>query len=141
MLLWVKALHVIFMVTWFAGLFYLPRLFVYHVATTDSIGHDRFCTMEKRLSILMSIGAALTIGFGVWLMLAYGSDWVAANGWIHAKLLFVFGLIGFHGWCQVQAKKFREKRNSTNAGYFRLMNEVPTLFLVVIVILAVVKPF
>jgi putative membrane protein len=141
MLLWVKAFHVIFMVTWFAGLFYLPRIFVYHADTTDEIGHDRFCTMEKRLGILMSIGAALTIIFGLWLLAGYGGAWLAANGWMHAKLLFVLGLIGYHGWCQVQVKKFRERRNTGSAGYFRLMNEVPSIFLVVIVILAIVKPF
>ncbi|WP_348766430.1 CopD family protein [uncultured Salinisphaera sp.] len=141
MLLWVKAFHVIFMVTWFAGLFYLPRIFVYHADTTDEIGHDRFCTMEKRLGILMSIGAALTIIFGLWLLAGYGGAWLAANGWMHAKLLLVLGLIGYHGWCQVQVKKFRERRNTGSAGYFRLMNEVPSIFLVVIVILAIVKPF
>ena len=141
MLLWVKAFHVIAMVTWFAGLFYLPRIFVYHADTTDEIGHARFCTMEKRLGILMSIGAALTIAFGVWLLAGYGGAWMAANGWMHVKLLFVLGLIGYHGWCQVQVKKFREQRSSGSAGYFRLMNEIPSVFLVLIVVLAVVKPF
>lgn len=139
--LWIKAFHVIFMVAWFAGLFYLPRLFVYHADTHDELGKQRFCIMEKRLSILMSIAAALTIGFGLWLMRDYGADWLAANAWMHVKLLLVLGLIGYHGWCQIQVKKFREQRNSGNSGYFRLMNEVPTLFLVVIVILATVKPF
>ena len=97
--------------------------------------------MEKRLAILMSIGAALTIIFGVWLIAGYGGAWMAANGWIHVKLLFVLGLIGYHGWCQVQVKKFREQRNTGRAGYFRLMNEVPTIFLVAIIVLAIVKPF
>ena len=73
--------------------------------------------------------------------MGYGSAWLAANGWMHVKLLLVLGLIGYHGWCQIQVKKFREHRNTGNAGYFRLMNEVPTLFLVAIVILAIVKPF
>ncbi|MES1924535.1 CopD family protein [Salinisphaera sp. T31B1] len=141
MLLWVKAFHVIAMVTWFAGLFYLPRLFVYHADTHDEAGHTRFCVMERRLGILMSIGAAATIGFGVWLLVGYGSAWMANNGWMHVKLLLVLGLIGYHGWCQVQVKKFREQRNKGSAGYFRLMNEVPTVFLVLIVILAIVKPF
>ena len=139
-MLWLKAFHIVFMVTWFAGLFYLPRLFVYHADATDQVSRERFCVMEKRLSILMSIGALLTIGFGVALMLGYGGAWIAASGWLHWKLLLVLGLIGFHGWCQIQCKKFREDRNRGSAGYFRLMNEVPTLFLVAIVILAVVKP-
>lgn len=138
---WIKAFHIIFMVTWFAGLFYLPRLFVYHTEATDDAGHRRLCTMEKRLSILMSIGAALTIVFGAWLLWLYGTDWLAANAWMHVKLLLVLGLIGYHGWCQIQVKKFREHRNGRDSRFFRLMNEVPTVFLVAIVILAVVKPF
>jgi len=137
-MLWIKAFHIIFMVTWFAGLFYLPRLFVYHAETTDAISHDRFCLMEKRLSIIMSIGAALTILFGFWL-LSYWS--LAGNGWLHAKLALVLGLVGYHGWCQVQVKKFREKRATGSSKYYRLMNEVPTLALIAIVILAIVKPF
>jgi len=141
MLLWVKAFHVIAMVAWFAGLFYLPRLFVYHAEATDEVGRTRFCTMERRLGMLMSIAAALTIGLGIWMLVGYGSAWMAANGWMHVKLLLVLGLIGYHGWCQIQVKKFRENRNSGSAGYFRLMNEVPTIFLVLIVILAIVKPF
>ncbi len=130
MLIWVKAFHVIFMVTWFAGLFYLPRLFVYHSEVSDDAGYQRFCTMEKRLSALMSVAAVLTIAFGVWLLLSYGSAWIAANAWMHVKLLLVLGLIGYHGWCQIQIKKFREHRNAHNAGFFRLMNEAPSVFLV-----------
>lgn len=141
MLAWVKAFHIIFMVTWFAGLFYLPRLFVYHAQTTDNAGHQRFCTMEKRLSVLMSIGATLTIVFGIWLMALYGEAWLAANAWFHVKLLLVLGLVGYHGWCQVQTKKLRENRNTHDAGFFRLMNEVPTLLLIAIVILVEVQPF
>jgi putative membrane protein len=137
-MLWIKAFHIVFMVTWFAGLFYLPRLFVYHADTQDQISHDRFCIMEKRLSIIMSIGAALTIIFGLWLLSGYS---LAGQGWIHAKLLLVFGLIGYHGWCQVQVKKFRENRASGSSKYYRLMNEVPALALIAIVVLAVVKPF
>ncbi|MAA73115.1 MAG: TIGR00701 family protein [Salinisphaeraceae bacterium] len=140
-MLWIKAFHVIFMVTWFAGLFYLPRLFVYHADAKDPISLERFCIMEKRLSILMSIGALLTILFGGWLVFAYGLGWLASSGWMHVKLLLVLALIGYHGWCQIQVKKFREARNLGSSRYFRLMNEVPALMLVAIVILAVVKPF
>lgn len=137
-MLWIKAFHIVFMVTWFAGLFYLPRLFVYHAETQDQISHDRFCIMEKRLSIIMSIGAALTIALGLWLLSGYS---LAGQGWIHAKLLLVVGLIGYHGWCQVQVKKFRQKRATGSSKYYRLMNEVPALALIAIVVLAVVKPF
>src|SRR5690625_4671528 len=141
MLAWVKAFHIIFMVTWFAGLFYLPRLFVYHAEVTDDGSRQRFCTMEKRLSVLMSIGAALTIIFGIWLIVLYGEAWCAASGWLHVKLLLVLGLIGYHGWCQVQVKTFRAQRNQHTANFYRWMNELPTLLLIAIVILAVVKPF
>ena len=141
MYLWVKAFHVIFMVAWFAGLFYLPRLFVYHAEATDSVGRERFKIMEKRLSILMSIAAVATIVFGIWLIGMLGWGWFMNTGWIHAKILLVVLLLGFHGWCQAQVKKFREDRASGSAGYFRLMNEVPTFFLVAIVVLAIVKPF
>ena len=141
MYLWVKAFHVIIMVAWFAGLFYLPRLFVYHAEATDSVGRERFKIMEKRLSILMSIAAVATIVFGIWLIGMLGWGWFMNTGWIHAKILLVVLLLGFHGWCQIQVKKFREDRASGSAGYFRLMNEVPTFFLVAIVLLAIVKPF
>lgn len=140
-MLWIKALHIVFMVTWFAGLFYLPRLFVYHADTHDDLGYDRFCLMERRLSILMSIGALLTIAPGLWLLFAYGADWLAASGWMHTKLALVAGLIGYHGWCQVQVKRFRERRNANSSRYFRWMNELPSILLIAIVVLAVVKPF
>lgn len=140
-MLWIKAFHIVFMVTWFAGLFYLPRLFVYHADTHDDLGYDRFCLMERRLSILMSIGALLTIAPGVWILFAYGMDWLAASGWMHAKLMLVALLIGYHGWCQIQVKRFRERRNRNGSGYFRWMNEVPSILLIAIVMLAVVKPF
>jgi len=141
MLLWLKAFHIIFFTAWFAGLFYLPRLFVYHADATDQISHDRFCIMERRLSALMSIAALLTIVCGVWMVSLYGMAWFANAGWLHTKLLLVLLLIGYHGWCQVQVKKFREKRNTRSANFFRGMNEVPSLFLLAIVILAVVRPF
>lgn len=140
-MLWIKAFHIVFMVTWFAGLFYLPRLFVYHAETHDEISLKRFSIMEKRLSIIMSIGALLTIVFGTWLVFGYGLAWLQGSGWMHAKLALVVGLIGYHGWCQIQIKKFREGRNHGSSSYFRMMNEVPVLFLLGIVILAVVKPF
>lgn len=138
---WLLAFHTIFVVSWFAGLFYLPRLFVYHADTHDQLGYDRFCTMERRLSVLMSIAAAGTIIFGVWLMLLNGVDWVVSTGWFLAKLAFVLILIGFHGWCQIQVKQFRERRNRRSADRFRMANEVPTVILIAIMILVFVQPF
>lgn len=140
-MLWIKAFHVIFMVTWFAGLFYLPRLFVYHAQAEDRISLERFCLMEKRLSGIMSIGATLTIGFGLWLLWLYGWPWLVENTWMQVKLALVAGLIGYHGWCQVQVKRFCEGRNQGTARFFRLMNELPGLFLIAIVVLAITKPF
>lgn len=139
-MLWVKAFHIVFMVTWFAGLFYLPRLFVYHADANDGISHDRFCIMERRLSKLMSIGAALTLLFGLWLLFGWFGSAIT-QGWMHGKLAIVIALIGYHGWCQVQVKKFRERRASGSAKYYRLMNEIPAFALIGAVILVVVKPF
>ncbi|NNC24330.1 CopD family protein [Salinisphaera sp. USBA-960] len=138
---WLKAFHMVFVVSWFAGLFYLPRLFVYHADTHDQLGFDRFCIMERRLSILTSIAAAGTIIFGAWLALLKGGDWISANGWFHAKLALVLVLIGFQGWCQIQVKKFRERRNRLSADTFRTTNEIPTVVLVLIMIVIFVKPF
>lgn len=139
-MLWVKAFHIIFMVTWFAGLFYLPRLFVYHAETTDDAGTQRFKIMERRLLALTNIGAALTLVFGLWLLLGWRGDLMAA-GWFHAKLGLLILLFGYHHLCGRYARRFREDRNLKSSRYFRLFNEVPAVLLIAIVVLAVVKPF
>lgn len=139
-MLWVKAFHIIFMVTWFAGLFYLPRLFVYHADTNDAISLKRFAIMEKRLSVMMSIGAAGTLIFGIWLLLKYQPT-TMQYGWMQLKLLLVLALIGYHGYCQICVKKLREGRNKHSSKFYRLFNEVPALALVGIVILVIVQPF
>ncbi|WP_423821925.1 CopD family protein [Salinisphaera sp. SPP-AMP-43] len=141
MFLWVKAFHVIFMVAWFAGLLCLPRLFAYHAEAQDQAEHKRLAMMASRLSKTMSIAALGTIVFGLWLLVMLGSGWLAANGWFHAKLTLVLLLIGFHGWCQVQVKKFRENRATGSIGYYRLMSQVPTVLLIALMILVFVKPF
>ena len=140
-MLYVKAFHIIFMVTWFAGLFYLPRLFVYHLESHDEQSHLRFCTQERKLSIIMSIGAALTFILGLILMFDYIKAGVQPAGWLHAKFALALLLVGFHGWCQVQTKKFREHRATGSAKYYRLMNEVPAVILTACVLLVVIKPF
>lgn len=139
-MLWVKAFHIIFMVTWFAGLFYLPRLFVYHADTNDAVSLKRFAIMEKRLSVMMSIGAAGTLIFGIWLLLKYQPT-TMQYGWMQLKLLLVLALIGYHGYCQICVKKLREGRNKHSSKFYRLFNEVPALALVGIVILVIVQPF
>ena len=137
-MLWIKAFHIIFMVTWFAGLFYLPRLFVYHTEVTDEAGHQRFVTMERKLFAIMSIGMAGTILLGLWLWLGY---WPVKTGWLHAKFGLAMLLIGYHHWLIVPMKRFRTRTNTHGARYFRIVNEIPALFLVAMVLLAVVKPF
>src|ERR1700740_1271794 len=109
MLIWLKALHVTFVITWFAGLFYLPRLFVYHAATTDRISLERFKVMERRLYLIMSIGALLAALFGM-AMLAAAPSYLQM-GWLHAKLVLVLLLVGYHLWCRHLVRQFAEDRN------------------------------
>lgn len=138
-MLWFKALHIIFVVTWFAGLFYLPRLFVYHTEVTDDAGHQRFATMERKLFLIMSIGMLGTLVFGV--MMLMNNMAYMKMGWLHAKLGLVLLLIGYHHWLIVPMKQFRNRANTRSARFYRLINEVPAVFLVAMVVLAVVKPF
>ncbi len=137
-MLWVKAFHIVFMVTWFAGLFYLPRLFVYHAMTEDAAGRERFKVMERKLYYgIMTPGAVLTIAFGLWLWLGYG----VSGGWLHAKLALVAALVAYHGWCGKFLNDFKNGRNTKSHIWFRWFNEFPVVILFAAVILAVVKPF
>ena len=137
-MLWIKALHVSFMVTWFAGLFYLPRLFVYHAQAQDRISIDRFKVMERKLYLgIMTPGALLTIVFGLWLWLGYG----ISGGWLHAKLALVVVLIIYHVWCGKLLLDFKHDRNRLGHVWFRWFNELPVLILFAVVILVIVKPF
>jgi len=137
-MLLIKALHIIFMVTWFAGLFYLPRLFVYHAQITDSIGMERFKVMERKLYLgIMTPGAVLTVLFGAWLWLGYG-PW---GEWVHAKLMLVAILIAYHVYCGKLVADFKRGRNRYSHVWYRWFNEVPVLILFGIVLLVVLKPF
>lgn len=139
---WLKALHIIFMVTWFAGLFYLPRLFVYHAQCEDSPGRDRFKIMERKLFFgIMTPGAVLTVVFGLWMVFAYAWEMYSGMGWLHVKLLLVLLLIVYHVYCGVLLAAFKHDRNRHSHVFYRWLNEVPVVFLVVIVILATLKPF
>jgi len=140
-MLWFKAFHIIFMVTWFAGLFYLPRLFVYHAGTTDEAGNERFKVMERKLFAIMTIGAVLTVAFGLRLLWPWLGPDFGAQGWLHAKLVLVTALIGYHVYCGRLVADFRADRNRHGHRYYRWFNEIPALALIAIVVLAVVKPF
>ncbi len=138
-MLWLKAFHIVFMVTWFAGLFYLPRLFVYHASTQDPATRETFKVMERKLMVMTHIGAVLTVGFGVALIL-HTPAWLQM-GWLHAKLTAVAGLLAYHFWCMKLVRTFAADANTRPHTWYRWFNEVPVLFLVVIVLLAVLKPF
>ncbi len=138
LLLWLKAFHVIALVTWFAGLFYLPRLFVYHADARDAIGVERFKVMERRLFAIMTIGACATLALGIAMLIAVPA--YLAMGWLHFKLILVGLLIIYHLYCYKFTRAFAQDRNVRTSRWYRMFNELPSLLLMGIVILAVVKP-
>ncbi len=136
--LYLKAFHIIFMVTWFAGLFYLPRLFVYHAQSEDQTSRDRFKIMERKLFFgIMTPGGVLTVVFGLWLWLGYG----ASGGWLHAKLMLVALLIAYHVYLGKLLSDFKNDRNSHGHVFYRWLNEFPVVIIIPVIILAVVRPF
>ena len=137
-MLWLKAFHVIAVVTWFAGLFYLPRLFVYHADATDGPSLARFEIMERRLFALMTVGAALSIAFGAAMIVAAPA--YLNMEWLRVKLLLVFLVVAYHAYCYKLTRDFAARRNAHSAKWYRAFNELPSVLLVAIVILAVVKP-
>ncbi len=137
-MLWVKAGHIIFMVTWFAGMFYLPRLFVYHAMSDDQISHERFKIMERKLYYgIMTPGGILTIIFGLWLWLGYG----ISGGWLYTKIAIVIALVFYHIYCGKLLLDFKHNRNRRSHIYYRWLNEAPVIALIAIIILVEVKPF
>src|SRR3990172_2081682 len=140
-MLWVKSLHTIFMVTWFAGLFYLPRLFVYHAMAEDTPGRERFKIMERKLFYgIMTPGAVLTAVFGFWIMFAY-QDQYPGGGWLHIKLLLVAVLAGYHVLCGKYLMDFKHDRNRHSHVFYRWFNELPVLVLFVVILLVEIQPF
>src|SRR5882757_2240797 len=137
-MLWLKAFHVVFVVTWFAGLFYLPRLFVYHATATDALGLERFAVLERRLFGIMTLGAMLAALFGLSMILA--APGYLAFGWLQVKLVFVAALIAYHAWCYRLMVGLRTGNKRHSERWYRLFNEAPALLLVAIVVLAIVKP-
>jgi len=139
--LWIKALHIVSVVCWFAGLFYLPRLFVYHAQSQDTISQERFVTMERKLYRgIMGPAMLASLVFGIWLI-ALNPGIFQSGAWIHAKLTLVVFLIGYHHMCGAQVKRFARGENTRSHVFYRWFNEVPVLILLAIGILVVVKPF
>ncbi|WP_273526124.1 protoporphyrinogen oxidase HemJ [Pseudomonas sp.] len=139
--LWLKAFHLISIVCWFAGLFYLPRLFVYHAMSDDAPSRERFKIMERKLYRgIMLPSMVATLAFGI-AMAALNPTLFTGGGWLHVKLALVLLLIGYHHMCGAQLKRFARDENVREHVFYRWFNEVPVLFLLAIVILAVIKPF
>ena len=136
-MLWVKAFHIIFVTSWFAGLFYLPRLLVNHAMVQDSASSDRLKMMEQKLYRFMLPLAVLALVFGLWLWLGYG----IGGRWMHPKLSLVVVLIGYHWYCGKLINDFKHDRNTRSHVWYRWFNEAPVLLLVAAVVLVVVKPF
>lgn len=138
-MIWLKAFHVIAVVTWFAGLFYLPRLFVYHADAKDPVGSERFKLMERRLLSIMTVGAAASLAFGVAMLV--GSPAYLSMRWLQVKLALVLLVLVYHFACFRFVGDFAADRNARSGRWYRAFNEIPSVLLVGIVILAVVKPF
>ena len=137
-MLWIKSLHLVFVVAWFAGLFYLPRLFVYHAQASDTVSLERFKVMERKLYRgIMTPCMVLALVFGTWLWLGYGFR----GGWLHAKLALVAVLVAYHFWLGRLLRDFARDANRKSHVFYRWINELPLVLLAAIVVLVVVKPF
>ena len=140
-MIWIKAFHIIFMVAWFAGIFYLPRLFVNHAMAEEEEVRIRLALMERKLYRFITPWMVLTIGFGLWLLVDYAWEANSHTWWLHLKLVLVTALIGYHFYCGKIVRDFANNRCQRSHTWFRWFNELPVLVLFVVVILAVVKPF
>ena len=138
-MLWIKTFHIVMMTSWFAGLFYLPRLFVNLAEETDAAAHARLMGMARRLYRFMAPLAILALGLGLWLMYGYGIG--LGRGWMHLKLAAVFGLIIYHLHCGRILRRFARSQNRHSHRYYRWFNEIPVLLLILVVALVVLKPF
>jgi putative membrane protein len=140
-MLWIKALHIVFIASWFAGLFYLPRIFVNLAMEVEANTIERLLLMARKLYRFMTILAVPALALGVWLWMGYGIGRGPGNGWMHAKLAIVLLLIGYHHACGSLLKKFEQNRNTRGHKWYRWFNEVPVILMLLAVILVVVKPF
>jgi protoporphyrinogen IX oxidase len=140
-MLWVKTFHIVAVITWFAALFYLPRLFVYHAMAEDEISRERFKIMQRKLYRgIMTPSMVAVIALGIWLI-SYNPSYFMHSAWMHAKLTLVVLLIAYHQYCGYLMRQFRDDKNTKSHVFYRFFNEVPVLMLIAIVILVVVKPF
>ena len=139
---WVTAFHIISMVTWFAALFYLPRLYVYHAMSEDSISQERFKIMERKLYRgIMTPSMVITVVLGLWMLADYAWATYASMGWLHAKLALGVILIVYHFYCGKLLRDFRDDKNTRGHVFYRWFNEFPVIILLAMVVLVVVKPF
>jgi len=140
-ILWLKAFHVAFMVAWFAGIFYLPRLFVNHAESNEPLVIEHLKGMEKRLLYFVTPFALLTVILGVAIIYSYGYQWFVASKWLHMKITLVIGLLAYHGYCFKLLKVFQQDKNKRSGKFYRIFNEVPVIILFTVIILVYVKPF
>ncbi len=138
---WLKAFHLFFVVSWFAGLFYLPRLFVYHAQAREAACIERYRTMERRLYRLMTVAGTLAVAFGLGLLAAGWWRALPGAGWLQIKLVLVGVLVAFHLWCGREVRRLATAAPGHGERFYRLVNELPTLLLLAIVVLASVRPF
>ena len=139
--LWLKAFHIIAVITWMAGIFYLPRLFVYHAGATDTVSSERFKVMERKLYRgIMNPSMMVAVALGIWMILL-NPDFYMSQGWMHAKLTMAVLMIGYHIWCGRLLRRFRDDQNTHSHVFYRWFNEAPVLLLLGIVIMVVVRPF
>lgn len=139
-ILWLKALHLFFMVAWMAGIFYLPRLFVYHAQTSHQETKDQFKIMERRLWFFVTPFALLTLVFGLALIFSYGGEWFASSKWLHYKFMLLIVLYVYHFYLYRLVKIFARDENTHSTRFYRFLNEAPVLVLLAIIVLAVLKP-
>ncbi len=140
-MLWIKTLHIVFIAAWFAGLFYLPRIYVNLAQNDEPAVRAALLGMARRLFRFTTLLAVIAVIFGLWLYIGYGIGRGPGNGWMHAKLFFVLLIIGYHHACGVMLRKFEQGRNTRTHTFYRWFNEVPVLLLFIVVALVVVKPF
>ncbi|MAR01175.1 MAG: TIGR00701 family protein [Oceanospirillaceae bacterium] len=139
--LWLKAFHIIAVITWMAGIFYLPRLFVYHADATDTVSSERFKVMERKLYRgIMNPSMMVAVALGIWMILL-NPDFYMSQGWMHAKLTMAVLMIGYHIWCGRLLRRFRDDQNTHSHVFYRWFNEAPVFLLLGIVIMVVVRPF